>query len=70
MGSGDWRWLREWAVKIGGTAYMLFLFAFVASHPRPGSMESLIHALPLAAVPALIGTLAVLGIMLYLRRRQ
>lgn len=70
MDSEDKRWLREWAVKIGGTAYLLFVFAFVASHPRPGSMESLIHAVPLAAIPALIGTLAILGIMFYLRRRQ
>ncbi len=69
MDSGNRGWLRHWAVRIGATAYLLFVFAFLASHPQPGSMQSLTHALVMAVVPALIGTLAALGIMLYLRRR-
>ena len=69
MESKDRRWLREWGLRIGGTAYLLFVFAFLASHPRPGSIESLTNALAMAIIPALIGTLAVLGVMLYVRRR-
>lgn len=69
MESKDRRWLREWALRIGATAYLLFVFAFLASHPRPGSIESLTHALAMAIIPALIGTLAILGIMLFVRRR-
>lgn len=69
MESGYRGWLRHWALRIGATAYLLFVFAFMASHPQPGSMASLSHALVMAIVPALIGTLAALGIMLYLRRR-
>ncbi|WP_420345262.1 hypothetical protein [Pelagibius sp.] len=65
----DRRWLREWALRIGGTAYLLFVFAFLVGHPRPGSIDSLTHALGMAVVPALIGTLAALAVMLYLRRR-
>ena len=68
MDTKDRRWLREWALRIGATAYLLFVFAFLASHQRPGSIESLTYALRMAILPALIGTLAVLGLMLYLRR--
>ena len=63
------RFLKDWAVKIGATAYLLFVFAFMAGHPQPGSMESLSRAAVLAIVPAAIGTLGVLGVMLYLRKR-
>ncbi len=61
--------LKEWGGKIGATAYLLFVFAFMASHPRPGSLESLSHAIVMAILPAAIATLGVLGIMLYLRKR-
>ena len=67
--SDDRRWLRDWALRIGATAYLLFVFAFLAGHPRPGSVDSLTHALTMALVPALIGTLVALVVMLYLRRR-
>lgn len=63
------RWLKDWAIKVGGTAYLLFVFAFMAGHPQPGSMDSLSHAVFMAIVPAAIATLAVLGVMLYLRKR-
>jgi len=65
----DRRWLKEWALKLGATTYLLFVFAFMAGHAAPGSMASLSSALTLALVPALIFTLAVLGIMFYWRRR-
>ena len=63
------RWLKDWAMKVGGTAYLLFVFAFMAGHPLPGSMDSLSRAVVMAIVPAVIATLAVLGVMLYLRKR-
>ena len=63
------RWLKDWAVKIAATAYLLFVFAFMAGHPQPGSIASLTNALALAIVPAAISTLAVLGVMLFLRKR-
>lgn len=62
------RLLRAWGVKIAATAYLLFVFAFVAGHPQPGSMASLSSALGLAIVPAAIGTLAVLALMVFLRK--
>lgn len=63
------RWLKDWGVKIGATAYLLFVFAFMASHPQPGSIASLSQAAALAIVPAAISTVAVLGVMLFLRKR-
>lgn len=65
----DRRWLMEWGRKVGITAYLLFVLAFMAGHPAPGSMASLSYALMMAIVPAAIGTAALLGIMLYLRKR-
>ena len=63
------RWLKDWAVKVGGTAYLLFVFAFMAGHAEPGSIASLTQAATLAIVPAAVATAAVLGVMLYLRKR-
>jgi hypothetical protein len=65
----DQSWLKEWALKIGGSAYLLFVFAFMTGHPVPGSVASLTHALGMAIIPALIATFAALGVMLYLRKR-
>lgn len=64
------RWLKDWGVKIGATAYLLFVFAFMAGHQHPGSMNSLSHAAVMAIVPAAIATLGILGIMLYIKNRQ
>jgi peptidoglycan biosynthesis protein MviN/MurJ (putative lipid II flippase) len=63
------RLLKDWGVKIAATAYLLFVFAFVASHAQPGSVASLSYALAMAIVPAAIGTFAVLGMMVFLRKR-
>ena len=63
------RWLKDWGVKIGATAYLLFVFAFMAGHAEPGSIASLSQAATLAIVPAAISTVAVLGLMLFLRKR-
>jgi len=63
------RWLKDWGVKIGATAYLLFVFAFMAGHPQPGSIASLSRAATLALMPAAIATLGVLGLMLFLRKR-
>lgn len=65
----DRRWLMEWGRKIVVTAYLLFVLAFMAGHPAPGSMASLSYALMMAIVPAVIATAALLGVMLYLRKR-
>ncbi len=65
----DRRWLKDWGLKLGASAYLLFVFAFMASHAAPGSVPSLIDAMTRAIVPALISTFALLGIMLYLRKR-
>ena len=62
-------WLKEWVGKIGATAYLLFVFAFMASHARPGSMESLANAAVMAILPAALATGGVLGLMFYLRNR-
>jgi hypothetical protein len=59
----------DWARKIGITAYLLFVLAFMAGHPAPGSIASLSYAVMMAIVPAAISTAAVLGVMLYLRKR-
>ena len=63
------RLLKAWGVKITVTAYLLFVFAFVAGHPQPGSAASLSSALALAIVPAAIGALAMLGVMVFLSKR-
>ncbi|GAB4225075.1 MAG: hypothetical protein Tsb0032_30770 [Kiloniellaceae bacterium] len=63
------RWLVDWGRKVALTAYLLFVLAFMAGHPEPGSMASLSYAAMMAIVPALIGTAAVLGVMLYLKKR-
>jgi hypothetical protein len=65
----DRSWIREWAPKLGITAYLLFVLAFMAGHPQPGSMASLSYAISYAIVPAIIATGAVLGVMYFLRKR-
>ncbi len=65
----DRRWLWEWGRKLALTAYLLFLLAFMAGHPAPGSLASISYAAMMAIVPALIATAGVLGLMLYLRKR-
>lgn len=62
------RLLKNWGVKIVATAYLLFLFAFMAGHPQPGSMASLSYALTTAIVPAAVAAGAVLGVMVFLRK--
>ena len=63
------RLLRAWGVKIAATAYLLFTFAFLASHPQPGSIASLSYALGMAIVPAVIAAGAALGVMAFLGKR-
>jgi hypothetical protein len=63
------RWLKDWGIRIAATSYLLFVFAFMAGHAAPGSMASLSYALATAVVPAVIATVAVLGVMLFLRKR-
>ena len=65
----DRRWLVEWGRKVAFTAYLLFVLAFMAGHPEPGSMASLSYAAMMAIIPAVIATGALLGVMLFLRKR-
>ena len=65
----DKTWLKEWLPKIAVVAYLLCILAFMGSHVRPGSIESLVFALNLGIGPALIGTLVVIALMYYWRRR-
>ena len=69
IGPEDRSWLRDWGPKVGVTAYLLFVLAFMAGHPAPGSMASLSYAVTMAIIPALIATGALLGVMLFLRKR-
>lgn len=62
-------WLRLWAPRVGGSAYLLLTFAFMTGHPRPGSLDSLLFALTSAFVPALGATVLIMaGALLYRRR--
>ncbi|MEX2629816.1 MAG: hypothetical protein WD341_07745 [Tistlia sp.] len=61
--------LREWAPKILGTAYLLCLMAMIGAHPRPGSLDSLTAALVAALPWALgLGALTLLAAVLWRRR--
>src|SRR3546814_10694698 len=61
--------LKYWGLRIAGTAYLLFVVAFMVGHPQAGSMASLSYALAMAVVPAAVAAAEVLGVMLILRRR-
>lgn len=61
--------LKYWGLRVAGTAYLLFVFAFMVGHPLPGSLSSLSYALAMAIVPAAVAAAGVLAIMLFLRRR-
>lgn len=63
-------WLKLWAPRIAGTAYLLLTFAFMTGHRQPGSLDSLLFALASAFVPALgASVLIVVGALLHRRRR-
>lgn len=63
-------WVREWAPKIFGTAYLLCLMAAVGAHPRPGSLDSVATGL-LAALPWALGLGAATTLAaLFWRRRS
>lgn len=62
-------WLREWAPKIFGTAYLLCFMAMIGAHPRPGSLDSLSAALVAALPWALaLGAAGTLGALIWRRR--
>ena len=70
MGGEDWVWVREWSLKVGGTAFLLLVLALLASHERPGSLDSLAFAIPRALPAALaVAALAFLGLAWWRRRR-
>ncbi|MGP1256994.1 MAG: hypothetical protein ACTS10_21430 [Kiloniellales bacterium] len=70
MTPDDKTWLKDWLPKIAVVAYLLCILAFMGSHVRPGSIESLVFALKMGILPSLFGTLAVIALMYYWRRRS
>ncbi|SMF39418.1 hypothetical protein SAMN06265365_102328 [Tistlia consotensis] len=62
-------WVREWAPKIFGTAYLLCIMAMMGAHPRPGSLDSIRTALVAGLPWALgLGALGTVGALLWRRR--
>ncbi|WP_119167717.1 hypothetical protein [Algihabitans albus] len=70
MSPEDKDWLKEWLPKVGVVAYLLCILAFIGSHVRPGSPDSLLFALKMGVAPALLGTLIVIALMYLWRRRS
>ncbi len=68
MSREDWKWLTGWGRKLGAACYLLFLLAFLNSHPRPGSMDSVVYATTSALLPAISGTALSLAVLLYIRK--
>ena len=65
----DWTWVREWSLKVGGTAFLLLVLALLAGHERPGSIDSLLFAVVRAFPAALaVAALAFLGLAWWRRR--
>ncbi len=54
---------RDLARKVGGTAFLLMVLAGMASHPMPGSIDSLLrgatYGLPVGVVAAAVAWLVV-----------
>ncbi|MCG8360834.1 MAG: hypothetical protein MI920_35175 [Kiloniellales bacterium] len=64
-------WVRDWSLKLGGTAFLLLTLALLGSHERPGSLDSLVFAVTRAVLPALAVTaLAALGLSWWRRRKD
>ena len=66
----DKDFIQEWMPKIGGAAVAFFTLIFLASHPRPGSIDSLIYGLSRGVPAALLASLAIFGVVVVLRRRK
>ena len=69
MSPEDKDWLKDWTPKVAVVAYLLCILAFLGSHVRPGSPESLLFALKMGIAPAIIGTVVTVGLMFIWRRR-
>jgi hypothetical protein len=64
-------WLRMWVPRVGGALYLLLVMSFLAGHPAPGSVASLIYGLINAILPT-VGATAILfvGLIIFRRARQ
>ena len=66
----DRAFISEWMPKIGGAAVLFFTMIFLASHPQPGSIDSLIFGVS-RGVPAALGvTIVVFLVLLMLRKNR
>lgn len=59
-GKPDWRWVREWAMRIFWAAFPLATFLFLVGSPifRPGGA---VEALPWAALYGFLAAVALTG---------
>ncbi len=71
MRAEDRAWVREWTLKVGGTAFLLICLALLGGHERPGSVDSLVFAVSRAILPALaVAGLAAFGLGWWRRRKS
>lgn len=66
----DRAFIAEWMPKIGGAAVLFFTMIFLASHPQPGSIDSLIFGVS-RGVPAALGvTIIAFFVLLMVRKTR
>ena len=70
MNKEDWHWVREWTLKIGGSAYLMMTFAFLTGHSKAGSFESLVFGASSALLPGAISAAATAMLLILWRRRR
>ena len=63
-------WVKTWAPRICGALYLLLVLSFLAGHPQPGSIDSLVYGLLHGILPAVGSTALVLAISLAYRRAR
>jgi hypothetical protein len=61
-------WIKDWLPKLAAAIYPLCVLAFLGSHERPGSPDSVWFAVTAAVLPTVVLTAVVLGVM-WLKRR-
>ena len=66
----DRDFITEWMPKIGGAAVLFFTMILLASHPKPGSIESLIYGLSRGVPAALVVTIVAFLVLLAVRKNR
>jgi hypothetical protein len=69
MSSDDRKAAREMATKIGGTVALVLVLAGMASHPLPGSIDSLLRGLGFGIPGGLVAGVTA-GLVVRARRRN